>query len=429
MRLTFFGGAGEVGRSCVLLEDNRHKLMLDCGIKLGEKVEFPIISDGELKRVNDVVITHAHLDHSGFLPHIYSKGSRPNIYLTKPTRDLIGVLLADYHRIQKSRGEVFFSMKDVGKVLEVAKMLEYVESAGSRLKFEMRNAGHILGSAMVYFPEKKLLYSGDICVRKTRILDGCEQKLKAETLVIESTYGNRSDILPTYKEASQKLARIINETLDKGGHVLIPSFAVGRAQEVLLLLDDYMRSGAIRASRIYVEGMISKALRIYRHNAIYTNDDIKKRILMSEEDPFKSKRVHKPRTKDRSDVLAEPSIIVSTSGMLTGGPALFYLDKFHNDPKNSLVFIGYQAPGTLGSRIAAGEKKVFFGEREIEIRMRVEQVKISGHADYNELLQFIKNTQGLKRVFIIHGEKSDLKDELEKKYEVITPRLLETYGF
>ncbi len=429
MRLTFFGGAGEVGRSCVLLEDGRHKLMLDCGIKLGERVEFPLISDEELKRVNDVVITHAHLDHSGFLPHLYSKGSRPNIYLTKPTRDLIGVLLADYYRIQKSRGEVFFSMKDVDKVLEVAKMPEYGESAGSRLKFEMRNAGHILGSAMVYFPEKKLLYSGDICARKTRILDGCEQKLKAETLVVESTYGNRGDILPTYKEASQKLARIINETLDKGGHVLIPSFAVGRAQEVLLLLDDYMRSGAIRESRIYVEGMISKALRIYRHNAIYANDDIKKRILMSEEDPFKSKRFHKPRTKDRSDVLAEPSIIVSTSGMLTGGPALFYLDKFHDDPKNSLVFIGYQAPGTLGSRIAAGEKKVFFGEREIEIRMRVEQVKISGHADYNELLQFIKNTQDLKRVFIIHGEKSDLKDELEKKYEVIAPRILETYGF
>ncbi len=429
MRLTFFGGAEEVGRSCVLLEDNRHKMMLDCGIKLGEKVEFPLISDDELRRVSDVVITHAHLDHSGFLPHLCSKGAKPNIYLTKPTHDLIGVLLADYYRIQKSRGEVFFSMKDLNRVSEITRMLEYKQPAGSRLKFELRNAGHIMGSAMAYFPEKKLLYSGDICTRKTRILDGCEQGLKAETVVVESTYGNKTDILPSYKDASQKLARIINETLDKGGHVLIPSFAVGRAQEILLLLDDYMRSGAIRESKIYIEGMITKALRIYRHNAIYANDDIKKRILMSEEDPFKSKRFHRPRTKDRSDVLAEPSIIVSTSGMLTGGPALFYLDKLHNDPKNVIVFVGYQAPGTLGSKIIAGEKKLTLGDREIDIKMRVEQVKISGHADYNELLQFIKNVRDLKRVFIIHGEKSDLKDALERKYEVITPRLLETYGF
>jgi len=429
MRLTFFGGAEEVGRSCVLLEDNRRKLMLDCGIKLGEKVEFPLISDGELKQIHDVVITHAHLDHSGFLPHLYSKGARPNIYLTKPTRDLVGVLLADYYRIQKARGDIFFSLNDVNKVLESARMLEYGESAGGHLSFELRNAGHIMGSAMVYFPEKKLLYSGDICMRKTRILDGCERGLKAETLIVESTYGNKTDILPTYKDASQKLAKIINETLDKGGHVIIPSFAVGRAQEILLILDDYMRSGAIRESKIYIEGMINKALRIYRHNAIYANDDIKRRILMSEDDPFKSKRFHKPRTKDRSDVLAEPSIIVSTSGMLTGGPALFYLEKLHNDPKNALIFVGYQASGTLGSKIIAGERKLFLGEKEIEIRMRVEQVKISGHADYNELLQFIKSMQDLKRIFIIHGEKSDLKDALEKKYEVIVPRLLETYGF
>jgi len=429
MRLTFFGGTQEVGRSCVLFEDERNRIMLDCGIKLGEKVEFPLLSDDELKRTREVVITHAHLDHSGFLPHLYSKGMQPNVYMTKPTRDLIGVLLADYYRIQKSKKETFFSMNDVNKALERVRMLEYAETAPSPFSFELRNAGHILGSAMVYFPKQKLLYTGDICMRKTRILDGCERQLKAETLVIESTYGNKTDILPTFKDAAQKLAKIINETLDQGGHVLIPSFAVGRAQEVLLILDDYMRSGALQESKIYVDGMITKAMRIYRHNAIYANDDIKKRILMSEDDPFKSKRFHKPMRKDRSDVLTEPSIIVSTSGMLTGGPALHYLEKLHNDPKNTLVFVGYQAPGTLGSKILAGERKIIVNEKELELRMRVEQIRISGHADYNELLQFIKGIEGLRRIFLIHGEKNDLKEALENKYEVITPRLLETYGF
>lgn len=429
MRITFYGGAGEVGRSCVVLEHNRSRTMLDCGIKLGEKVETPLISDDELRSVNSIIVTHAHLDHSGYLPHALAKGARAKIYMTKPTRDLIGVLLADYYRIQRSKNENLFSMNDVNKVLQTSTIAEYGESIGGEMKFELRNAGHIMGSAMAYFPEHKILYTGDICMRKTRILDRCEIGLRAETLVVESTYGSRSDILPPFKEAGQKLAKLINETIDKGGHVLIPSFAVGRAQEILLLLDDYMRSGAIKETRIYVDGMIGKAMKIYRHNAIYANDDIKKRILMSDDDPFKSKRFHKPRKKDRSDVLADPSIIVSTSGMLTGGPALFYLDKLHNDQRNTLVFVGYQAPGTLGSKILAGEKKVVVGEKEIDIKMRVEQIRISGHADYNELLQFIKSTPDLKRIFIIHGEKSELKDALEKKYEVIVPRLLETYGF
>ena len=223
------------------------------------------------------------------------------------------------------------------------------------------------------------------------------------------------------------MIRIINETLDKGGHVLIPSFAVGRAQEILLLLDDYMRSGALQKTKIFVDGMIGKVMRIYRHNAIYANEDIKKRILMSEDDPFKSKNFNIPKSKSRYDVLKEPSIIVSTSGMLSGGPALLYLEKLGSDPKNTLIFVGYQAEGTRGRKILEGEKKVKIGENEVKINMRIERVKISGHADYNELLQFVNSVKGLEKIFIVHGEKSDLEETLSKKYEVITPRLLETY--
>jgi len=429
MRVTFYGGAGEVGRSCILLEESRRAMLLDCGIKLGEKVEFPVISDEELKKINEVVVTHAHLDHSGYLPHVYSKGGKPRIYMTKPTRDLVGVLLADYLKIQKLRGKSVFAQKDITNAMKGTEMLEYRETAGRNFSFSLHNAGHIMGSSMVHFPGKSLLYTGDISMRKTRVLDGCERNLKAETLIMETTYGDRGDILPSAKEAGQRLTKIINETLDKGGHVLIPSFAVGRAQEVLLTLDDYMRSGALGESKIYVEGMIGKAMKIYRHNAIYANDDIKKRILMSEDDPFKSPRFHQPRTKDRSDVLKEPSIIVSTSGMLSGGPAMFYFDKFSRDPKNAMIFVGYQAPGTLGRKIADGERKVKLGEKEIDIKMRIEKVRISGHADYNELLQFVKSVKDLKRIFLIHGEKPEIKDALEDKYEVIMPRMLETYGF
>lgn len=431
MRLTFFGGAQEVGRAAMLLEEGNRNILLDCGIKLGEKTEYPLLDDSELRRINNVTVSHAHLDHSGYLPHLYSKKARPKIYLTKPTRDLVGVLLSDYYRIRRMKREpAIFSAKDIDNVMKDAIITEYNEPVNTDFKLTFFPAGHIMGSAITALEAdgKRIVYSGDICMRKTRVLDACTRNLSAETLIVESTYGEKDKLLPSYKESYQKMVRIINETLDKGGHVVIPSFAVGRAQEVLLALDDYMRSGSIRPTRIYIEGMIGKAMKIYRHNAIYANDDIKRRILMSEDDPFKSPNFHKPKSKTREDVLEEPSIIITTSGMLTGGPVMFYLEKLGTDPKNTLIFCGYQAAGTTGSRVLAGERRLRIGDREIELKMRVESVKISGHADFNELLQFIKSFKGLKKVFLMHGEKADLKDYLEKDYEVEVPRLLDTYS-
>ena len=430
MQITFYGGAQEVGRVALLLENKKQtkNLLLDCGIKLGEETEYPQIQDEELGRIRNITISHAHLDHSGYLPHVYSRGVKPKIFLTKPTRDLMGVLLADYERIHKekvgaekasSRGLGYghghkrrvFSIKDVNDVMKDASMAEYGEPFNADFRVSFHHAGHVLGSAVTLIEHEnhKVAYTGDICMRKTRILDPCIRHLHADTLVMESTYGSKEDILPSYKESYQKIITIIRETLDNGGHVVIPSFAVGRAQEILLALDDYMRSGALPQTRIFVEGMINKAMKIYRHNAYYANDDIKKRILMSEDDPFNSPNFHKSRSKTREDVLKEPSVIVTTSGMLTGGPVQFYLERLGNDPKNTLLFVGYQAEGTPGSRVIAGERTLKFAdEREINLKMRVEQVRISGHADFNELLHFARNVSGLKKIFLIHGEKTDL---------------------
>lgn len=437
MQITFYGGAQEVGRSCFLLEDGHRNLLLDCGIKLGEKTEYPLLADSDIKRIKNIFISHAHLDHSGYLPHIFAAGGKPNVFLTKPTRDLISVLLSDYRRIQEEKGEREnrFRQGHVDDVLKLARIVEYRETVNMQ-HFEgtFHNAGHVLGSAMLRVNERNgILYTGDMCARNTRTLDACEKNLPAETLIIESTYGKTGDVIPSYKESGARLVSVINKTINQGGFVIIPSFAVGRAQEILLLLDDYMRSGALTKTRIFIEGMITKAMRIYRHNAYYASEDIKKRILMSEDDPFKSDCFHSSRNKDRSDVLSEPCIIVTTSGMLTGGPVHFYLDKLGNDPKNKLIFVGYQAEGTPGRKILEGEKKISIGhgqkEREIAISIGVENVRISGHADYNELLQFIRSVRHLKRVFLIHGEDSNLKEALEDKYEVIIPRLGENLRF
>lgn len=430
MKLTFYGGTQEVGRACMLLEDGPKNIMLDCGIKLGERTEYPLIKDEDLQDVQNVTISHAHLDHCGYLPRLYAKKAKPKIFLTKPTRDLMGVLLSDFYRIMKLRGErPIFTLKDIEGVMRDSHMCEFREPAANEFRSIFFPAGHIMGSAITSVERygKRVVFSGDICMRKTRVLDACEKNLSADTLIVESTYGGKDDSLPSYRESYQKMVKVINRTLERGGHVIIPSFAVGRAQEVLMALDDYMRSGSLRPAKIYIEGMIGKAMKIYRHNAIYANDDIKRRILMSEDDPFKSPNFYKSRSKKREDVLEEPSIIVTTSGMLSGGPVMFYLEKLGPDPKNTLIFVGYQAEGTLGNKVQNGQKEIRIGDREIKLRMEIESVKISGHADFNELLQFIKSFKGLRKVFLMHGEKTDLKDHLGSDYEVIVPKLLETY--
>lgn len=434
MKLTFYGGASEVGRLCLVLEENEKNLMLDCGIKLGQKTEFPQISDEELSKIQNIVISHAHMDHSGYLPHLHSKKLNPHIYMTKPTRDLIGVLLADYQRIHAQKEEKrLFSSKDVDGVLKSAKVVEYFEKFNAGFDITFFPAGHVLGSAitLIEHANHRIIFSGDICMRKTRVLDPCYKNVEADTLIVENTYGGKDDLIPSYKESYAKIIQIINQTLDRGGHVIIPSFAVGRAQEILLALDDYMRSGALKPTKIYIEGMIGKAMKIYRHNAYYANDDIKKRILMSDDDPFQSPNFHKSRSKTREDVLSEPSIIVTTSGMLSGGPVLYYLEKLAHDPKNSIIFVGYQAEGTLGRKISSGEKEVEFeidGQvKTLNVRMQVESVRLSGHADYNELIHFIKSIKGLKRIFLMHGEKEDLKIALEKDYQVIQPKMFGSY--
>ncbi len=433
MRVTFYGGAQEVGRACMLLEEGAHNLMLDCGIKLGEDTEYPLLHDDELRRVQNITISHAHLDHSGYLPHVYSKKARPRVFLTKPTRDLMGVLLSDYYRIRQGDKEQreLFTSKDVEDVMKDAKMIQYGESVDCGFKTAFYTAGHIMGSAMTMVEHSghKLLFSGDICMRKTRVLDPCERGLSAGTLIMENTYGGRNDITPSYKESYSKMISIIKQTMDKGGHVIIPSFAVGRAQEVLLALDDHMRSGALDPTKIFIDGMIGKAMKIYRHNAIYANDDIKRRILMSEDDPFNSPNFHHPRSKTKEDVLKEPCIIITTSGMLSGGPVLSYLEKLGSDPRNTMIFVGYQAEGTTGNRIMNGERKLTLKDgTELDLKLRVESVKLSAHADFNELVQFAKSVKGLKKIFLMHGEKSELAEVLCKDYDVTVPRLLDSYA-
>jgi len=435
LKVTFYGAADEVGRSCILVANKDTKLLLDAGVKLAEKVEMPLIPKEILNEISAVIVSHAHLDHNGYLPHLFSAGFESNIYATKPTLELTNVIVSDYLRISKP-SEV--TKEGIAKMVKHYKQVEYhKEFKVGSFAVKLYPAGHILGSAMIEVKDTNtgdtLLYTGDVNLRSTKLLPPAyTERLQAKTLITESTYGGDNDVFESEKVVINGFITSIKETLNTGNKIIIPSFAVGRAQEVLFILNNYMRSGKLPEMPIYIDGMISKAMRIYRHNVIYCRDEIQKQILMSDDDPFKSKYFHYVKGKsERSKVInsKESSVIVTTSGMLKGGPVAKYLEKLASNENNKLVFVGYQALGTPGRKILEGERKIQLNGKDIEIKMKVERYRLSAHADRQDLLKLMGKVNGLRSVVVIHGEPEKIKElalSIRDKYKVYAPSLTET---
>ena len=417
MQISFLGGAREVGRSAVLLEGKR-RVLLDCGIKMTRDEDFPLVDNSLARSLDSVVLSHAHMDHSGYIPALYAAGYKGKVVLTKPTRDLCQLLLADALRLQKNFSP--YNQDDIDTFLKNTEIVEYNQHTSAPWPIRFQEAGHILGSAITeVFADKKIIYSGDINTRASRLLEGATLGLEGEILVIESTYGRRESRHPAFASVGKQLIDSINVTLRKGGKVIIPTFAIGRGQEILFTLENYLRSGGLHKSPIFLDGMINKALRIYRHNAIYLKKEIQHRILTSDDDPFKSEAYLIPQTKDKSDVFEKnEAIILCTSGMLNGGPVLTYLKRLGNDKKNKVILVGFQAQGTRGRALLEGTEELEIDDEKIDIRLEVDQAPFSGHADHPELVSFAKSIKGLKKVFVVHGEGQapfELAEEIEKR--------------
>jgi len=425
-----------VGRSCLMVSTEKTRILLDAGIKLGTVEEHPMIHDSVLKEIEGIFISHAHLDHIGYLPHIYSAGYKGPIYATKPTMELTNVLISDYMRISEPKDVTKDGLSRLSKSYKICEFGKDVKIKDLTLRFI--HSGHIVGSSMISVSDGKsaLIYSGDINLTKTKLLEGADTKnLNAKTLIIESTYGAKRDVFPREGVVAQHMLKSIKETISLGGKVIIPSFAVGRAQEILLMLDDYMNSGLIPKVPIYVDGMINKAMRIHRHNVIYCRKELQSRILMSDYDPFKSDNFIPVESKQqRSKAVTEDasSIIVTTSGMLTGGPVVYYLSKLGGNPTNKIILVGYQAEGTPGRALQDGAKRLRLdnGRVTVDIKLVVDAQHLSAHADRPQLEMLIKKVNGLKNVFIMHGEKSkseELREAIASKYRAMVPKNLETY--
>lgn len=434
MKITFFGAANEVGRSCILIESNDTRILLDAGVKLGAHDEYPLIHDQEFATIDGIVISHAHLDHSGYLPHIYTAGYDGPTYATKPTLELTNVLLSDYMRISNPKN---VKKDGLARMMKHYHIVEYhKEFRIKNLKLRLLPAGHIVGSSMIEVDDGKetLIYTGDVNFRSTKLLDAAQAEgLHATTLITESTYGGDSDTFEGEKKTADVMIASMSETIKKGGKVVIPAFAVGRAQEVLLLLDDYMRSGILPKVPIYMDGMIGKAMRIHRHNVIYCKDELQKRILLNDDDPFKSKNFFNVVTRQqRSKIMhgSEPCIIVTTSGMITGGPIMKYLEALAPKPENKMILVGYQAHGTLGRKMLDGAKEIELDGKKVKVKFTLERYHLSAHADRRQLMSFIGRISGLKNVFIVHGESGKAKELLEAlkgKYNAIHPGLGSDY--
>ncbi len=369
------------------------------------------------------------MDHAAYLVHLFKEKRNSKIYVSKPTRDLMQLMLADYMRVSKTR---FDNNKVLNNILTSCVPIDFNQKVKDEITFSLHNSGHILGSSQILIESKNgnLLYTSDLNTRENRIIDVAERGLTAKTIIIESTYGGDDDVSPPVPDVHREFKKIINSTLKKNGKILIPSFAVGRAQELLILLDGYMRSGEIPPAPIYIDGMIKKALKIFRHNLIYSKKELQRMILINEIDPYKSRYVFVSERRDRMDALEEGSIFITTSGMMKGGPVMTYFEHLAKDKNNLLLFVGYQAPGTPGREILEGNKKIMYRGREIDVKMKIKKVNLSAHADRSGLINYLDSIKGLENVFIVHGEdnkRKELGNVLKKKYNVILPKNNENY--
>lgn len=452
VRLTPLGGGRQVGRSSFLVQTPESNIMIDCGIDAAASGNnrFPDLRASELAvdKLDAIIISHAHLDHCGFLPYLYKYQYEGPIYCTEPTRDLMTLLQIDAIDVGlKDENELPFTSNEIKKIVKHTIPLEYGEVVDITpdTRLTLYNAGHIIGSSVVHLHLgdglHNIVYTGDIKFGDTRLLEaGNYEFLRAETLVMESTYGGRHDIQPKRYEAEEALTRYIKSTIDKGGKVLIPVFSVGRSQEVMMVLENRFWRGDLSGFPVYLDGMIWEATAIHTAYPEYLKDNIKQRIF-SGNNPFLAESFYKVNSRsERKEIINgdKPSVILATSGMMTGGPSIEYFKNLCEDEKNTLLFVGYQAEGSLGRRLQNGMKTmVVEGARgrtkELNINMSVKTVDgFSGHADRRQILGYCKKIHPRpNRVILVHGEKEKAKNlstALEEMFgfDVFIPQNLDT---
>ena len=444
--LLTLGGFGQVGRSCMLMTTPDSKILIDCGVNPGAhnpNEAFPRLdwANITLDELDAVVIGHAHFDHTGFLPVLLKYGYKGPIYCTEPTLPMMNLIQLDSIKVATAQGKLpLYSERDVFQVMRQATTLRYgtVTDISPDVKLVLSNAGHILGSATCHFHigngDHNFVYSGDIKYGKSMLLESAYTNYpRVETLLIESTYGAKEDIQPSRQEVETAFIASVNSVLKEGGKVLIPIPAVGRAQELMMVIDQYMKSGQLTEAPVFMEGMIQEATAIHEAYPEYLARELRQKILETDDNPFDSEyftNIEHPDSREEPLREESPCIIIATSGMLEGGPVIEYLRNIAPDKKNKILFVSYQVNGTLGRRVMDGARQVSLmgknGKIEVvSINCGIERLEgFSGHSDYNQLMSFVQRLRPkLRRVLVNHGERrksENLSMSIRRMYRVST---------
>ena len=460
MKITFLGAAKTVTGSNFLVEAAGKKFLVDCGMYQGKITEELENSDPFIYDVHDIdfmLLTHAHIDHSGRIPKLYNDGYRNPVYATKATCDLCEIMLPDSGHIQeveiewKNRKRMregldplppLYTAEDAYNTLEIFKAVQYddIVEIDDNISVRFNDAGHMLGSAIIEIwvtedgKTTKAVFTGDLGNNDLPLLDSPTMISNADYLIMESTYGSRLHMRNDDK--AQMFLDIVSETLDKGGRVVIPSFAVGRTQEILYEIDKlkedlgqdeefYKKYQKIMTVPVYVDSPLAiSATEVFKKNTELFEEEIQEKIKRGD-NPLEFRGLQFTPSADESKALNEdhrPAIILSASGMCEVGRIKHHLKHNLWDPNNTILFVGYQAPGTLGRSIVDGATKVkIFGE-EIAVNARIEYIEgYSGHADQTWLLNFVYSfTNPPKHIFLVHGEEEGqeiLKQKIEETSE------------
>ncbi len=445
IRITTLGGFREVGRSALLLSTGESNILIDCGINVGApdplrmfpRFDFPEFS---ISNLDAVVISHAHLDHSGYLPYLYKYGYNGPVYATPPTRDLMFLLQKDYLEIAEKEGKLApYSMKDIKKEMLHVITLNYgeVTDIAPDIKLTFHNAGHIVGSAIPHLHIGEglhnIVYGADFKFAKTNLLNPANTSFpRVETLFMESTYGAPQDVVPSRKESEAMLRRIINKVIKENGKILIPVLGVGRAQEIMLTIEKLTKNREIPEIPVYIDGMIAEANAITTCHPEFLSKRVQEKIFHTGENPFTAEIFHNVTSQDmRKEIIeGESCIILATSGMLTGGPSLYYFNQLRHDKRNAIVFVSYQAEGTLGKRVQKGIRQIPYitqGKTEIiELKLQVYSISgFTGHSDRRELINYIKKiTPKPEQVILMHGEESKALALANAIYDAIKIRTI-----
>lgn len=421
MQMTALGGAAEVGASCFLLQIADKNILLDAGIRVNRtgKASLPDLDKLEeiASELDLVLVSHAHMDHSGALPLILDRYPTVPILSTYPTKAISAILLKDAVKIMNREVEegesdaALYNQEMVDSLLWVMRgvQMSVWHEVLEDVQLCFHPAGHVLGAASILLktPEGDIVYSGDISTANQRTVDGMTEIdfFQPDTLVLESTYGD--GLHPSRKEEEKRLAMSIAEVIERGGAVLIPSFALGRAQEIILILKSYMLSGVIPSFPIYVDGLVRDICDLYTELSDYLSEKLQNYMDLSGGEAFWSRKppVVRLQNDERITMFSEePKCIISSSGMLTGGPSVYYAKVLAPDKKNAIFLTGYQDEESPGRRLQELETGdiLEIDEEEIPVKCEVNKYNLSAHADQGQLCQQVSYMDP-KTIALVHG--------------------------